>query len=395
MTNTEYVVDGMPTARSCPFSPPDELTALRAEQPIVRMAYPDGREGWLVTGYDLAQEVLANPAFSARHDLRSSPIPMGGKLGPAQPGIFIGMDPPDHTRYRKPLSRHFTVRRVRDLEPAIERITDACLDALEAQGSPADFMATFALPLPVLVICELMGASADLAAELQKLRVPMLSPGAAPADVAHAAKRTSELMHDLVRERRAAPGGDLLSELIATGELNDEELANLTFLMLIAGHETTANTIAMSVYLLLQDDAVRASLGDGSQVDDRAVNELLRYLSVVQFVSRAALADVELGGRTVRQGETVTISTSAVNRDERRFAEPDAFHAEGAGVGNLAFGHGLHQCIGHNLARTEIRIALGRLLGRFPGLRLAARPQDIATRDAMNTYGVTELPVRW
>ncbi|WP_208030647.1 cytochrome P450 [Streptomyces cyanogenus] len=395
MTHTEHVVDGMPTARGCPFSPPEELGALREERPIARMTYPDGHQGWLVTGYELAQEVLADVAFSARHDLRSSPIVMGGKLGPAQPGMFIGMDPPEHTRYRKPLSRHFTVRRVRELEPAIERIATACLDALEAGGSPADLMAAFALPLPVLVICELMGADADLAAELQKLRVPMLSAATPRAEVAAAARRTSELMHELVRARRAAPGDDLLSELIAVGELNDEELAGLTFLMLVAGHETTANMIAMSVYLLLQDEKARAALGDGSQVGDQTVNELLRYLSVVQFVSRAALKDVEIGGVLVRQGETVTISTSAVNRDGRRFEDPDTFHAEGGGVGSLAFGHGLHQCIGHNLARTEIRIALRLLLRRFPGLRLAASPQDVRTREAMNTYGVHELPVSW
>jgi cytochrome P450 len=395
MTEAQEILDGLPTARRCPFDPPVALGELRERQPIARMTYPDGHLGWLATSYELAREVLTNPAFSARHELRHSPIPFAVKLQRAMPGMFIGMDPPDHTRYRKSISRAFSPRRIRELEPAIEQIAAQCLDDMEKQGPPVDLLQAFALPLPVLVICKLLGADTSAADEFQQLRVPMLDPDSTPEQMRTAMARTSELMSELIAARRASPGDDLLSELIAAGEFDDQELAGIAFLILGAGHETTAHMTALSTYLLLENDDLRRTLSSGQAVTDAHVNEFLRYLSIVQFVSRAALTDVELGGTLIREGETVTISIPAVNRDAERFDDPDTFHADGAENNHLAFGHGLHQCVGHNLARTELRIAIAALLRRFPALRLAASPDDLTTRDGMNTYGVHQLPVTW
>jgi cytochrome P450 len=389
------MIDGLPTARGCPFNPPAGLAELRDKEPLTRMRYPDGHVGWLVTGHELAREVLTNEAFSARHELRHYPVPFPVKLGAAAPGVFIGMDPPAHTRYRSPLSRAFTTRRVKALEPSITRICAETLDAMERQGSPADLMRAFAFPFPVLVISALLGATAEVAAEFQRLRVPVLSPDTPPEEVGTAVKRTDELMRELVALKRARPGDDLLTALIAEDVLRDDELAGIALLLLGAGHETTANMIALTALLLLEDPGLRASLDTSGNLSVIVANELLRYLSVVQFVSRSALTDVELGGVTVKAGETVTISLSAANRDGDRFISPDTITLGGPPVGQLAFGYGLHQCIGHNLARAEIQIGVPALLRRFPGLRLDVPAAQLPTREAMNTFGLHRLPVAW
>ncbi|GGW82240.1 cytochrome P450 [Streptomyces lucensis JCM 4490] len=395
MTDSAEIVEGLPTARSCPFSPPDALGELREERPITRMSYADGTLGWLITDHALARELLTHPDFSSRHELRSSPVPMAIKPMPAPPGMFIGMDPPQHTRYRKPLNRHFTVRRVRQLEPAIERIVTQHIDAMERHGPPADLVSAFALPIPVQVISELLGADPGISEEISRLRAVTLDPATPPEEAGAAVRATNEVMADLVRGKRRSPSGDLLSVLIADGDMTDQELTGLAFLMFIAGHETTANMFSLGTYLALRDERARASLTGGGVLTDEAVNEFLRYLSIVQFTSRAALADVEFGGVLVRKGETVTLSISAANRDGRRFPQPDTFDVDGGENGHLAFGHGIHQCIGHNLARAELRIGLPELFRRLPGLRLADESRDVATRVGHNTYGVLELPVAW
>jgi cytochrome P450 len=403
VTSTPHSVDRFPTARRCPFDPPSAFAALRAARPIVRMAYPDESQGWLVTGYALSRDALTHPALSARHELRASPIPMPLTPAVAPPGVFIGMDAPEHTRYRGPLNRHFTVRRVRKLEPAIQQATDERIKALEGAGSPADLMAEFAMPIPVQVISELLGSTDEITDEIQRLRATTLDRGSPSVDAAAAVGTTSARMTDLVRLRRANPSDDLLSVLITDGDLNDEELAGLAMMMLIAGHETTASMIAMAIYLLLSDEALRAAvlgLSDPydtreAELSDDMVNELLRHLSVTQFVSRAATEDLELGGVRISAGETVTVSLSAANRDPEQFDAPETFRTEGPVNSHIAFGHGLHQCIGHNLARSEMKIAIPALFRAFPALRLAGAPEELGTREGFTIHGVDRLPVTW
>lgn len=395
MTTDQQILGEFPTRRGRPFDPPAELVKIAGEEAIVSMAYPDGHVGWLVTSYSLARTILASPDFSTRHDLRHSPVPTMLKPTPAPPGAFIGMDPPEHSRYRKPLNQYFTVRRVRQLEPAIERVAAKYLDALERLGPPADLMRAFALPIPVQVISELLGSGPEFAEELQRLRAVTLDPGTSQEDVMTSVKATHELMGRLVSVKRREPADDLLSRLIADGDLNDQELTGLALMMLIAGHETTGQAIGLSTYFLLQDEDLRRRLATGPALSDAAVGELLRYLTNVQFVTRVALTDVELGGVSIAKGDCCTISLSAANRDAESFPDPDVFAETGARCSHLAFGHGIHQCIGQNLARAEIRIAIGALLQRFPGLRLAADDTRITTRDALNTYGIDRLPVVW
>lgn len=395
MAHSEGIIEALPTERRCPFDPPSELTDLITERPIARMHYPDGHVGWLVTNYQLAKEVLSSPRISARHELRRFPVPFPIKLGPAAPGVFVGMDAPEHTRYRKPLAKAFTARHAREMEPVIQQIADDVLDAMEKQGSSADLVRSFALPLPIRVISEIIGGTQDVTDEFQQLRIPMITPGTPPEQARAAMVRTGELMRELVAAKRAKPSADLLGSLIAGGDLTDDELAAIALQILGAGHETTAHMFALGTYLLLQDDELRQRLTTEGPWTDEAADELLRYLTIAQFITRAALEDVEFGGQLVRKGETVTIALSAANRDPERFPDPDTFDPERAQNGHLTFAHGVHKCLGVHLARTELRVGMPALLRRFPKLRLAIQPEEIGTRDAMSTYGVHELPVTW
>ncbi|MEV1000860.1 cytochrome P450 [Nonomuraea sp. NPDC050202] len=393
MTPTEAIV--LPTGRPTPFDPPAELGELRESRPITRLAYPDGHQGWLVTSHALVREVLADRRFSARSELRHLPMDSGGQAGrPAPPGMFISTDPPVHTRYRHLLTGEFTVRRMRQLAERIEEITRIHLDAMERQGPPADLVAAFTAPVPAVVICELLGVP-----EQDRERFMAQSTTLMRADVPHEEKIAAYLamqahMKELVLAKRAAPTDDMLSGL-TTSDLTDEELANIGFMLLGAGLDTTANMLALGTFALLRHPGQLAVLRSEPGRADQVVEELLRYLSVVPFLVRTALEDVELGGELVSAGESVTISIAAGNRDPGRFADPDRLELLRASGGHVAFGHGVHQCLGQQLARVEMRAGFTALFERFPSLRLAVEPGEVPLRTDMLIYGVHRLPVTW
>ncbi|GAA4917149.1 cytochrome P450 [Nonomuraea thailandensis] len=393
MTPTEAIV--LPTGRPTPFDPPAELGELRESRPITPLAYPDGHQGWLVTSHALVREVLADRRFSARSELRHLPVDSGGQAGqPAPPGMFISTDPPVHTRYRHLLTGEFTVRRMRRLAERIEEITRVHLDAMERQGPPADLVAAFTAPIPAVVICELLGVP-----EQDRERFMAQGTTLMRTDVPHEEKIAAYLamqahMKELVLARRAAPTDDMLSGLTRS-DLTDEELANIGFMLLGAGLDTTANMLALGTFALLRNPAQLAVLRSEPGGVDQVVEELLRYLSVVPFLVRTALEDVELGGERVGAGETVTISIAAANRDPGRFADPDRLDLVRASGGHVAFGHGVHQCLGQQLARVEMRAGFSALFERFPSLRLAVEPGEVPLRTDMLIYGVHRLPVTW
>lgn len=276
----------------------------------------------------------------------------------------------------------------------IERIAAECLDAMKRQEKPVDLLEAFALPFPILVISEMLGASPDMIEEIGRLHTPLLSRETPADQLAESFMKMNELAARLVRAKHADPSQGLLGELVAQGGLDDQELAGLALLMMSAGHETTANLIALSVYFLLQNKELFKLMSSGPLTHAMA-NELLRYLSIVQFVSRAALVDVKLGEELIKAGDTVTISIPAANRDNECFEAPNTFDPERGENSHLAFGYANHQCVGHNLARAEIRIGIAELLRGLPGLRLAALPEGISTRDTTSIYGIHRLPVTW
>ncbi|GII81538.1 cytochrome P450 [Sphaerisporangium rufum] len=385
-----------------PFAPPADLARLGATGPIVPLTFPDGHAGWLVTGYDLARAILADPRFSARPDLRHSPMSRpnvrpGGTAAPAAPGWFPGMDPPEHTRYRRLLTGQFTVRRMKRLEPRIAQIVDDRLAAMAAAGPPVDLVRAFALPIPSLVICDLLGVPYEDHAFFEEQTDILVDMTNSETTAMTAMAGLAGYLGDLVARKRTHPADDLISGLIGAGGLTDEELVNIAMLLLVAGHETTANMLALGTFALLRHpDRLHAFRADTSQTAT-AVEELMRYLSIIHVgPGRAALEDVELGGTTIRAGETVILALSVINRDPGRFAEPGALRLDRADAGqHLSFGHGVHQCLGQQLARIEMRIGYRALFDRFPTLRLAVPPEQVPLRENAMVYGVWRLPVTW
>ncbi|NXY99509.1 cytochrome P450 [Streptomyces sp. BR123] len=358
------------------------------------MTYPDGHEGWLVTGYGPAREVLADSRFSSRYELMHFPIPGGpeGTLPPAPVGDMTGMDAPGHTRYRRLLAGRFTVRRMRLLTARVEEITAERLEDMAHGGAEADLVTAFAQPIPALVICELLGVPFADRDTFQRLVHTLMSLDASPEDRFDAVAGLQQYMLDLVRAKQAAPTDDLLGDLTAS-DLTEEELAGLGGFLLGAGLDTTANMLAHGTFALLAHPEQLAALRADPGLADSAVEELMRYLSVAHTMVRVALEDIELDGCTIKAGESVTLSVEAANRDPERFPDPDTLDIRRKATGQLGFGHGVHQCLGAQLARVEMRVALPALVSRFPALRLAVPAADVPLRTGMNIYGVHRLPV--
>ncbi|MFI5773779.1 cytochrome P450 [Streptomyces sp. NPDC051658] len=388
----------LPTDRrtGCPFDPPAELTAL-SDEPMRRMRYADGHVGRLVTGHAAARAILADPRFSSRYELLHLPMPIAGvsgELPPAPVGDIIGLDAPEHTRYRRLLTGKFTVRRMRRLTERVEQLTTECLDAMEQAGPAVDLVEAFAQPLPALMICELLGVPYTDRERFQSHVATLFDQTADAESKGEAYMALLQYLGELVLAKRAEPTDDLLSDL-TTSDLTDEELAGIGGLLLAAGLDTTANMLALGTFALLSNpdqlDALRADPG----LAEQTVEELLRYLSVADPLLRSALDDVEVEGQLIGAGETVTVSVQAANRDPHKFPDPDRLDIHRKATGHLAFGHGVHQCLGQQLARVEMTVALPALFARFPTLRLAVPPQEVPLRDRSNIYGVISLPVTW
>ncbi|MEV4926598.1 cytochrome P450 [Streptomyces roseoverticillatus] len=394
MSESLHTVTTLPTARQpgCPFDPPAELIDAHRHGPISRYTHPGGKPGWLITGYDLVRSVLADPRFSARKELLNV---VDFEVPPAPPGEFLLMDDPQHGRYRKPLVGKFTVRRMRQLTERVEQITANCLDAMEKAGPPADLVTAFAKPIPAIIICELLGVPYEDRGSFQEQVESFLSGEKSDEEQIAAYTETQHYLAELVATKRANPTDDVLSDL-TDSDLNDEELKGIALILLAAGFDTTANTLALGTFALLQNPDQLAALRADPSLTDRAVEELLRYLSVAKSFMRTALVDVELGGRTIEAGTTVVLSYNTANRDPERFPDPHTLDLRRQDGGHLAFGHGVHQCLGQQLARVEMRVAFPALLNRFPTLRLAVPAEAVALRpEAADIHGVKSLPVTW
>ncbi|WP_020667425.1 cytochrome P450 [Amycolatopsis nigrescens] len=398
MTKSVPDAVSLPTQRppGCPFDPPAELARLREERPLSRMVYPDGHVGWLATSRSLARAVLADSRFSARLDRMHNPFPGYGdaEFPPPQPGDFTNLDAPEHTRYRSLLTGQFTVRRMRQLTERIEQITTEHLDAMERHGPSVDLVQAFTLPIPSLVICELLGVPYSERGRFQEHAIVMTSSIASMEEMATAYTALYEFLRELVLAKRANPTDDLLSGLL-TSDLTDEELTNIGIVLLGAGVDTTSNMLALGTFALLRDPEQFTVLRNSPDIADQAVEEMLRYLSIVPSTVRGALEDVELGDQLVKAGETVTISIEAANRDPETFTDPDRLDLNRTAGGQVAFGHGIHQCLGQQLARVEMRTAFPALVKRFPNLRLAVPAEQVRLRENVVITGLHSLPVTW
>ncbi|TWP44754.1 cytochrome P450 [Lentzea tibetensis] len=398
---TETISTGLPMERENPFDPPAELRELREDAPISRMIFADGHEGWLVTGHAEVRTLMADNRLSTRSELHHPLFRLGNGDLPerpkAEPGFFLGMDAPDHTRLRKMLTGQFTVRRMNQLSAWIGTIVDEQLKAMRAKGSSADLVEEFALPVPSLVICELLGVPYEERGRFQEDTAKMLNFDNGMAEIEAAVRRIQDYMLELVERKKASPGDDMLSGLITTGEPTDTEVGNMGMLLLLAGHETTANMLGLGTFALLQHPDQLALLKAQPDLIDNAVEELMRYLTIVHMGTiRTALEDFEFEGHQIKAGDSLSLHLPTANRDPDKFENPDALDITRPSSGrHVSFGHGIHQCLGQQLARIEMRIGFTALFQEFPDLHLAVPASEVPLRSRMAIYGVHSLPVAW
>ncbi|WP_327094276.1 cytochrome P450 [Nocardia vinacea] len=403
MSETVPVPHGLPMDRNAgPFDPPREISRLREARPVSPLVFPDGHEGWLVTGYEEVRQLMADTRFSSRQDIgivhvpyETPGMPVATEPSPQIPGLFVAMDPPDHTRLRRKLTGAFTVKRMKQLEEHIIDLVERQLDEMARLTPPVDLVKAFALPVPSLVICELLGVPYEDRDTFQVNSAKFLVKDQALEEKMAAYGAMTMYLAGLVTRKRAEPGEDILSDLARDDDLTIEELTGIAFLLLLAGHETTANMLGLGTFALLEHPVQLAELCADPELVPDAVEELMRYLSVADIFYRYATEDIELGGETIGKGSTVVISLLAANRDPRRFHNSDTLDIHRRARGLVAFGHGIHQCLGQQLARIEMRAGFDGLLRRFPTLELAIPADEVKLRTDMNIYGVHELPVTW
>ncbi len=374
------------------FDPAAELARIRTEQPVFPMAIPGGQTVYLVTRWDDVRNVLGD------HERFSNDFAGVIGLGSSQedPGGLGFRDPPEHTRLRRFLTPEFTMHRLRRLEPRIEALVEECLDRMEAKGSPVDLMEEFALPIPSLVVCELLGVPYEDRSDFVKLSTDRFDFTAGPEASLQAVNDAMTYLTDLVARQRRNPGEGLLGQLLRDhgDELDDRTLASMADGLLTGGHDTSTSMLALGSLWLLRNPEQAAKVREVDGYVNEVVEELLRYMTVVQVaVPRFARDDLELHGQLIKKGELVLCSLAAANRDPNLGEDMDQVRPGRATAGShLSFGHGIHRCLGAPLAQMELRIAYPMLLRRFPGLRLAG---EVPWRKLAIVYGVEKLPVAW
>ncbi|MCU1679834.1 MAG: cytochrome [Amycolatopsis sp.] len=393
-----------PMARgTCPFDPPPELDRRMHEQPITRVKLWDGSTPWLLTRYDDVRAMLVDPRVSSNTDLENFPHPSAGSAARRQRAkSFINMDDPDHAAQRRLLTSDFMVKKVEALRPRIQEIVDGLIDDMLAGPKLTDLVQAFALPLPSLVICELLGVPYADRDFFHRMSKKVIAWDTTAAEALAATDELLAYLGGLVERKNAEPTDDVLSRLaveqLRTGGMTLEQIASMGQLLLVAGHETTANMIALGTVALIEHPEQLAIVRgtDDPKLIANTVEELLRYLNIVHSGRRrVALEDFEIGGQLIRKGEGIIGATDIANRDETAFPDPDALDVHRKARHHVAFGYGVHQCLGQPLARVELQVVYSTLYRRVPTLALAVPLEELNFKHDMLVYGVHELPVTW
>lgn len=385
------------------FDPTPELAEIRENDGVRTVISAFGNPVYLVTRHEDVKAVLGDherfsnsrpPGFT----LPGAPEMSEEELASARAGNLLGLDPPEHQRLRRMLTAEFTIRRMKRLEPRIVEIVGARLDAMAVAGPPSDLVADFALPIPSLVICELLGVPYEDRDDFQHRSALQLDLSLPIAERLALQRQSRDYMRGLVGRARQNPGEDILGMLIRDhgSELSDDELVGIAGLLLLAGHETTSNMLGLGVLALLRHPDQLAAVRDDPDAVGPAVEELLRWLSIVQnAIPRFTTTDVEVAGVRIPAGELVFASLPAGNRDPDFVDNPGTLDIRRGAPGHLAFGHGVHHCLGAPLARMEMRIAFPALLRRFPALTLAESFEAVQYRSFHFIYGLKSLAVTW
>ncbi len=382
--------------------PHRHFTELRREGPAVQVVSPSGLPVWLITRYSDARVALTDPRFSKDYRSFHELLQRTGDAPPAWLDSLqehmLNMDPPDHTRLRKLVAKAFTARRVAALRPRIEEITEQLLNQMEDE-SEVDLLDAFAFVLPMQVICELLGVPVEDRNDFRRWSHGALEAGD-PDRVRESNQRLIEYLMSLIERRRREPGkDDLITALLEAREesdrLSERELVSMLFLLLVAGHETTVNLIANCVLMLLDHPAQRAALQTDPGRVDTVIEETLRYDGPINMATlRHTVDDIELSdGVTIPRDAPVAVALASANRDGERFDAAETFDADNDTQGHLAFGHGIHYCVGAPLARLEGQVAIRRLMERFPELSLSVDRDSLRYRFSGLIRGLETFPV--
>jgi cytochrome P450 len=390
-----------PFHRTDPLQPPPQYAEARATRPVFPVTLWDGRRAWLLTRYDDVRAVTTDPRFSGEFANPNFPAYTEARVVvDRQERAFVGMDNPRHDHYRRMFTKEFGTKRIFALRPQITAIANRLIDDLMAQPQPADLVATIAVPFPSLVMCDLIGSPYEDHPFIIACAAGRHGLRQTAADAGEKARELTDYFMRLIRHKEEAPGDDLVSRIIEEhvrpGHLSREDFAEIGAMILRAGHDTTTNMIGLGTLILLQHPDQAAAMRDDPAIVPAAVEELLRFVSPVQFSPRrVALQDVAIGDAVIRKGDGVFALNPAANRDPAIFPDPDTFDVHRDASRHVAFGFGIHQCLGQILARLELQIVLPLLLQRLPGLRVAAADGEIRFKDDMQIYGVHNLPVAW
>jgi cytochrome P450 len=396
-------VNDFPTTRpsGCPFDPAAEYADFRATGTLEKVACPAGIDAYLLSDYDQVRTLLGDTRLSSRGAPSNHVVAERDVNAEPGPGSLIHMDGPDHARLRRMLAPEFTVKRMRALREYVAGLIESHIDAMLAKSGPVDLYQDFALPIPSLVICEMLGVPYADRAHFQDQSTVLVSIDANPAQFQATADEVSNYLAGLAMAKMKEPSDDLLGRLIQrandSGEpLTVQELVTLSMTLLIAGHETTANMIGLSTLVFLRNPGQLAILREDPSVAESAVEEMLRYLSIVQYgLLRYATEDVEYGEETIKAGEWLVAALASGNRDEKVFPDAGSVDVRRNPTSHLAFGFGAHQCLGQQLARVELQEVYTRLYRRIPTMRLAVPFEELRFKDNALAYGVRSLPVTW
>ncbi|GAB3161952.1 cytochrome P450 [Myceligenerans halotolerans] len=391
------------TIRTCPYAPREEHVQLREREPVAKVTLQTGENAWVLTRHEEIRALLADTRFSSDRTRPGFPL-MGDRAGEGQspiPPMLISMDPPDHGPARRAVLGEFTVKRIAQLGPRIQEIVDEHIDAMLAGPRPVDLVEALSLPVPSLVISELLGVPYADHKFFQTRSAVIAKQDAGPEETQTALMELGAYLDGLLREKEENPTDDLLGRQIvqrrdANGSVDRVDLIGLSFLLLTAGHETTANMISLTTLQLTRDAEVREAIRRDPSKTLPAIEEMLRYFTIAeQALARVATEDVEIGGRIIKAGDGVMPLSHAGNRDPRVFDDADTFDAGRGARNHLTFGYGPHQCLGQNLARLELQIVIDTLLRRVPDIRPAVPVEDLPFKKDTLVYGINEFPVTW
>ncbi|MFI6099313.1 cytochrome P450 [Lentzea sp. NPDC051213] len=399
---TELPTFPMERTGKCPFDPPPQYGELRDQEPISRVTLRNGAPAWLITSHEHVRQILADPRVSSDRTLPGCPrlIPVPPSVMDPRSRPLIAMDPPDHTEHRRHVTAEFTVKRIQGMRPRIQEIVDEHIDKMLAGGGPADLMEAVARPVPLLVICELLGVPFEHHRTFHRIGDTIVHGDSTPQQIGAAIGELRAFLNDLIIAKENDPGDDLLSRLVVryqeAGEYDRERVISTAQILLNAGHETTTSMIGLGITVLLENPDQLDLLRNDFSLVPGAVDELMRYLTVADMaLFRTATEDIEIGGTVIRAGEGLIALGAAANRDGSVYPDPDTLDVRRNPRQHVGFGYGIHQCIGQNLARLELDIAYTTLLRKAPGLRLAEPVSSLKFKTDGLLFGLYSLPVTW